>query len=158
MRAPSCCSLAVLTFVAALSTGCPRPSFEPTDEAAIVDVLHTQQEAWNRGDLEAFMQGYHRDPEVVFTSSAKIRRGYDATLTSYRKRYVEGDAKMGTLEFSDLEVTGLGPDAALAFGRFELTGTPQESTGVFSLVFTRRQGRWGIIHDHSSVPVEQGCP
>lgn len=117
---------------------------------AIRGVLDEQRAAWNRGDLEAFMTGYHRRPDIVFTSGAQIRRGYDAALQSYATRYDSGDAKMGTLEFRDVEITGLGPDAGLAMGRFVLTDTPQAGSGVFTLVFTREQGRWGIIHDHSS--------
>jgi uncharacterized protein (TIGR02246 family) len=135
-------------------TGCPEHSFAPADETAIRTVLDEQRDAWNRGDLEAFMQGYHRDPAIVFTSGAKIRRGYDETLASYRKRYDTGDAKMGTLSFTDVEVTSLDADAAVVLGHFELTDTPQASQGVFSLVFSKREGKWGIVHDHSSVAVD----
>jgi len=95
------------------------------------------------------MAGYHRRPEIVFTSGAQIRRGWDETLAAYRKKYVEGDA-MGHLEFEDIELQPIGPDGAVALGRFVLTETPQASKGVFSLVFTREQGSWGIVHDHSS--------
>lgn len=136
--------------VALVSAGCSPRSFSAGDEAAIRSVLEEQKAAWNRGDLEAFMTGYHRQPDIVFTSGGEIRRGYDAALSSYRKRYDSGSAKMGVLDFRDVEVTGLGPDAGLAMGRFQLTETPQTGSGVFSLVFTREQGKWGIVHDHSS--------
>jgi len=124
-----------------------RPS--PADEAEIRSVLDRQRDAWNRGDIDTFMAGYHRRPEIVFTSGAKIRRGWDETLAAYREKYVEGDA-MGHLEFEDIELQPVGPDGAVALGRFVLTETPQASSGVFSLVFTREQGTWGIVHDHSS--------
>ncbi|MEX1367687.1 MAG: polysaccharide deacetylase family protein [Nannocystaceae bacterium] len=140
----------MLSAVAACSTR----AFGPQDEAAVRQVLDRQRDAWNRGDLAAFMQGYHRSPDIVFTSSAKIRRGWDDSMASYQRRYVDGDASMGVLEFSGVEVTGLGPDAALAMGRFELTQTPQAGRGVFSLVLTRRDDRWGIMHDHSSGAAE----
>ena len=133
-----------------LLVGCRAKAFSETDAMAIRGVLDEQRAAWNRGDLEAFMTGYHRRPDIVFTSGAQIRRGYDEALQSYATRYDSGDAKMGTLEFRDVEITGLGPDAGLAMGRFVLTDTPQAGSGVFTLVFTREQGRWGIIHDHSS--------
>jgi uncharacterized protein (TIGR02246 family) len=129
---------------------CSTPSFRPEDEARIRAVLEAQRAAWNRGDLDAFMDGYHHDDAIVFTSGAKIRRGYDEALQSYRHRYASGDAKMGALAFEDVEITSLGPDAAVALGHFELTETPQAGRGVFSLVFTRRGNRWGIMHDHSS--------
>lgn len=112
--------------------------------------MDAQQTAWNAGDIDAFMLGYHQQPDVVFTSGGNIRKGWEATLTAYRKRYIEGDAKMGTLSFSDLEVQPLGPGAAVVLGHWELTQTPQAGKGVFSLVFTEVDERWAILHDHSS--------
>ena len=139
----------VLSSSLVLASAC-GPTFEPEDEAAVRGVLDEQRQAWNRGDLDAFMAGYHQRPDIVFTSSAKIRRGYDAALASYRERYASGDARMGVLDFRDVEITPLGPDAALAMGWFVLTETPQAGEGVFTLVFTREHDRWGIVHDHSS--------
>ncbi len=139
-----------LVIAAALLAGCGREAFGPRDAEAIQGVLDAQRAAWNAGDIERFMEGYHRRSDVVFTSGAKIRRGWDATLESYRARYVEGDHAMGTLEFADLEIQGLGPDAAVVLGHWSLTGTPEAGAGVFSLVFTQEDGRWAIVHDHTS--------
>ncbi len=36
------------------------------DEAAVRKVLETQAADWNRGDIEAFMRGYHNSPETTF--------------------------------------------------------------------------------------------
>lgn len=131
-------------------SGCRDAAFGPEDAAAIRSVMDAQQLAWNAGDIEAFMHGYHERADVVFTSGGKIRKGWEATLTAYRKRYVEGDAKMGTLAFSDVDVQELGPGAAVVLGHWELSETPQAGHGVFSLVFTEANGRWAILHDHSS--------
>jgi len=143
-------SLLAAACLCLFSPGCRDAAFGPEDATAIRSVIDAQQAAWNAGDIDAFMQGYHQQPDVVFTSGGKIRKGWQATLTAYRKRYIEGDAKMGTLAFSDLEVQGLGPGAAVVLGRWELTETPQAGHGVFSLVFTEADERWAILHDHSS--------
>lgn len=95
------------------------------------------------------MVGYVPTDELVFTSGAAVRRGFAATRTRYRERYVDA-AAMGQLRFSALEITGLGSDAAWVLGRWELTGTPEAGSGVFTLVFVRRAGRWLITHDHTS--------
>lgn len=141
-----------LGFAAAcfLLMACKQEAFGPQDAEAIRAVLDAQQAAWNAGDIEAFMQGYHQRSDVVFTSGGKIRRGWQDTLTSYRTRYVEGDHEMGRLDFADLEIQGLGPEAAVVLGHWALTDTPEAGEGVFTLVFTEHQGRWGIAHDHSS--------
>jgi len=140
------CSLALLCG----SLACGGAAFGPEDADAIRSVMQRQQSAWNAGDIETFMQGYHRRPDVVFTSGGKIRKGWEETLAAYRSRYVEGDAQMGTLTFSDLEVEGLGPTSAVVLGHWRLTDTPQAGHGVFTLVFTEENGQWAIRHDHSS--------
>jgi uncharacterized protein (TIGR02246 family) len=145
-------SIAPMLAIATLAS-CRPAALTEADRAAIVAVLDEQREAWNAGDIERFMQGYERSPEIVFTSGGKIRRGYDATLASYRDRYADDDA-MGHLEFSDLEIQAVGGDAAVVLGRFELTETPRAGAGVFTVVFVRRDASWKIVHDHSSAIAE----
>ncbi len=64
--------------------------------AAVRALLDAQVEAWNRGDLEGFMAGYWRSPELVFCSGATVTKGWDATLERYRKRYQAEGREMGT--------------------------------------------------------------
>ena len=45
-------------------------------EAPVRAVLSRQVEAWNRGDLEAFMAGYWNSPDLVFQSGATLTRGW----------------------------------------------------------------------------------
>ncbi len=130
-------------------TACRAPSFTDADAASIEAVLVGQRDAWNAGDIDGFMGAYVRGPELVFTSGAAVRRGYDEALARYRAKYVDGGT-MGTLAFTDLEVTGLSADAAVVLGRWAVTGTEQAGDGVFSLVLVRRGGAWKILHDHTS--------
>jgi uncharacterized protein (TIGR02246 family) len=134
-------------------TACREPELSLADRDAIVAVLDRQREAWNTGDLERFMDGYERSPEIVFTSGGKIRRGWEATLAAYRDRYAERGA-MGHLEFSELEIQDLGGDAAIVLGHWEVTESSEAGAGVFSLAFLRRNGAWRIVHDHSSTHAE----
>lgn len=129
--------------------------FSAADRSAIEGVMHAQREAWNRGDLDAFMNGYVRGDDLVFTSGAQIRRGWATTLARYRARYGKDTSTMGTLAFHILEVRPLGADGAVVLGRWELTRTAKAGKGVFSVVFERRGGRWLIVHDHTSVQASQ---
>lgn len=143
-----------LSLCTLLLCGCPAPdegrAFSSEDEAAIRRVLTTQVDAWNRGDVEGFMaSGYQNGDDLIFTSGGTIRRGYATTLERYRSRYAARN-EMGTLAFSDLEVTGLGPTGALVLGRFQLTDTPAAGGGVFTLAFLKTAKGWRIIHDHTS--------
>ncbi len=115
---------------------------------AIKQVLTRQAEAWNRGDIESFMQAYWHDDRLTFSSGGQTQRGWDNTRTRYLTRYPTRDA-MGKLTFSDLETTVLGNDAALTLGRWHLE-RDQPIGGNFSLVWRKIDGAWLIIHDHTS--------
>src|SRR5438132_5899540 len=89
------------------------PARTPNAVAQIRSILQAQQDAWNRGDIDGFMNGYARSPSTVFISEDTIRRGWETVRDRYRKKY-SSRAKMGTLTFSDLEITLLSSDSAVA--------------------------------------------
>ena len=120
-----------------------------TDREAIGAVLRAQQSAWNRADVDAFLEGYWRSPELTFSGSNGVARGWDAVLARYKKNYPDR-AAMGQLSFSDLEFRFLGQDAALVLGKWHLQREKDELGGVFTLVWQRFPDGWKIIHDHTS--------
>jgi ketosteroid isomerase-like protein len=143
--------MALLPLLCVLACSPAEPGFVPADRAAIEQLLTDQAAAWNRGDLDAFMAGYEHSEELVFTSGAKIRRGWQATHDKYEERYGSGaQSDMGKLAFEIIEVRPLGADGAIVLGRWELTETPQAGGGVFSLAALRTAEGWRIVHDHTS--------
>ncbi len=125
------------------------PAAEPAGD--VRDVLTAQATAWNRGDLNAFMETYWRSDELTFFSGDQITRGWQATLDRYRKKYQSDGREMGRLEFSDLTVTPLAADAAWARGRWKLTFKDGKTpNGLFTLILRRIDGHWRIVHDHTS--------
>ena len=149
---------AVLAFVLAAGCAGGRTSAGGSAVDAVADsrpaierVLTEQAAAWNRGDLEAFMDGYWRSPDLVFTSGGNVQRGWQTTLDRYVASYGTSPETMGRLTFSELEIHPLGDRAAWALGRWALEYDDGESPGgVFSLVFREIDGRWLIVHDHTS--------
>lgn len=136
----------------ALGLACAHArSFAPADHRAIVELLRAQQDAWNRGDLEAFLRAYDPGPALVFTSRGQVRRGYAETRARYQARYQSDAASMGRLDFTLIDVRALGPDGAIVLGRWRLSATPQAGEGVFSLAFLRTADGWRIVHDHTSL-------
>jgi ketosteroid isomerase-like protein len=137
--------------LAALTGGCcAARGFERADHAAVTAVLERQRAAWNRGDLAAYIDGYARTQNLVFTSAGQVRRGWDDTMRRYRTRYGGDRAGMGQLAFEILGVQPLGADGAVVLGRWRLTGTPNAGGGIFSVVLARRPEGWRIVHDHTS--------
>lgn len=119
--------------------------------AAVKRVLRDQTDAWNRGDLEGYMAGYWRSDDLTFYSGGTVTRGWQATLERYRRRYQSEGRAMGTLEFPDEAVTLLGPDAAVARGRYHLVMPGgEEQQGLYTVILRRLPEGWRIVHDHSS--------
>ena len=119
------------------------------DRAAINGVLKAQQAAWNLGNVDAFLVGYWQSPELTFSGSNGVSRGWDGVLERYKKNYPNREA-MGELNFSDLEFRFLGPDAALVLGKWHLKREMGDIGGVFSLVWQKFPEGWKIVHDHTS--------
>jgi len=118
---------------------------------AVRQVLHRQQEAWNRHDLEGFMSGYWNSAELTFFSGSKVRSGWQSALDHYRQSYQGEGKEMGHLEFSDLNVQSLGSDAAFVRGTWELSlNSGKKPHGLFTLMFRKFPEGWKIIHDHTS--------
>jgi uncharacterized protein (TIGR02246 family) len=123
------------------------------DRLAITKVFAEQTAAWNRGDIDSFLQGYWHSPELTFAGSSGVARGYDGVQARYKKNYPDR-ATMGTLDLSDLEIRFVGPDAALVLGRWHLQRAKGDIGGVTSIVMQRFLEGWRIIHDHTSVDAE----
>jgi ketosteroid isomerase-like protein len=118
---------------------------------SVEHVLHQQQDAWNHHDLESFMAGYWNSPQLTFFSDAKASEGWQAALDHYRKTYQSEGKEMGHLDFSELRVQPLAPDAAFVRGAWRLTlANGKKPHGLFTLVFRRFPEGWKIIHDHTS--------
>jgi uncharacterized protein (TIGR02246 family) len=128
---------------------CAKPEQSPNSVTEIQSVLTGQQDAWNRGDIDAFMNGYARSASTVFVSGDEIRRGWETVRDRYHMRYSDR-ATMGTLGFSEIEVTMLSTDAAVVLGRWKLKRENDEPHGRFTLIFKRLPEGWRIVHDHTS--------
>ena len=133
---------------------CAEPEQPPNSVAEIQSVLTGQQDAWNRGDTDEFMNGYARSGSTVFVSEDEVRRGWETVRDRYRVKYSDR-AKMGTLSFSDVEVTMLSPDAAVVLGRWRLKRANDQPHGRFTLIFKRLPEGWRIVHDHTSAAPSQ---
>lgn len=120
-------------------------------EAAVRSVLESQVAAWNRGDIEGFMEGYWHSEQMTFAGANGVTRGWQAVLERYRRNYPDR-AAMGSLSFSNLEMTELSPDAVLVVGRWRLERAQDAPGGTFTLVARRLPAPlgWRIVHDHTS--------
>jgi beta-aspartyl-peptidase (threonine type) len=121
---------------------------DPTNE--IRAVLDQQVAAWNRHDLEGFMEGYWKSPELTFFSAGTQRASWEGTIARYRDQYQGEGHEMGHLDFSGLKIEMLSPRAAFVRGHWHLSFTSGEAGGLFTLIFRKLPEGWRIVHDHTS--------
>jgi ketosteroid isomerase-like protein len=148
----------LFAWIAAWSIPAPKAFGENAEDHArtisqIGAVLQGQQNAWNRGDIDGFMNGYARSASTVFISEDTIRRGWQTVRDRYKKKY-SSRAKMAALTFSDLEITLLSSDSAVASGRWKLKRANDRPHGRFTLILRRLPEGWRIVHDHTSAAKE----
>lgn len=144
------------TLLAALTFCLPGHSQQnlttvPQQQLDVIKVLLAQEEAWNRGDLEAFAQTYKDSPDTLFITST-ISRGFAGMVEEYKHNY-PNRAAMGTLSFSGLEVHPLDDRFAVVIGRYGLERSKKDgghAEGIFSLVLEKTEKGWKIIVDHTT--------
>ncbi|NBP67933.1 MAG: nuclear transport factor 2 family protein [Cytophagia bacterium] len=119
------------------------------DVTAIRKVLAQQQQDWNSGNLEDFMQGYWKSDSLKFISSRGINYGWQATLDGYKKGYPTTEA-MGKLTFTIISIEKLSKKSAIVIGKWHLQRTKDEPQGHFTLLWKKIEGRWVIVADHTS--------
>ena len=131
---------------------CQAPSPKRSDAqslSAIQAVMDTQQVAWNRGDIDGFMQGYWTSDSLRFIGKRGITFGWQSTLDNYKKSY-PGTEAMGRLQFTNLSMEITGDSSAYVIGKWELFRTADTLSGHYSLLWKCMNGRWIIVADHSS--------
>lgn len=149
MRTTVTLTVALLLFVSCRSANRaadPRGFDEKSVMISVRKTLDAQSEAWNRGDIRGFMDGYKKSPDTTFVSGTTLKRGHKAVLDGYLKNYPAG--KQGTLQFHIVEMHALSADSAYVLGRYELTGGTVQS-GFFTLVLRREGGGFVVVHDHT---------
>ena len=124
-------------------------SAQTASETVIREIMATQEAAWNKGDLEAFMEGYWKSDSLKFIGSKGLNYGWQKTLENYKRSYPD-PAAMGKLTFSDVTVELISEDAAYVIGKWHLKRKAGDLSGYYTLLWKKIKGEWVIVADHSS--------
>jgi ketosteroid isomerase-like protein len=140
----------VFLCAAVMLVTCEKAAADADDiQKAIESVLHEQVQGWNEGDIDKYMAGYAHFASLRFASGGNVFYGWQTTYDRYKEHYPDR-ASMGTLEFSDIDVTVICSDAALVFGKWKLKREKDEPSGLFTLLMRKTEDGWRIVHDHTS--------
>ncbi|MBS1488330.1 MAG: nuclear transport factor 2 family protein [Bacteroidetes bacterium] len=141
-----------IILITLFAAGCAAPHQPIPDraasESAIRQTLADQVAAWNKGDIDAFMKGYWRSDSLLFVGR-KIVAGWDSTLIRYKRSYPD-QAAMGELRFDILHLDFTSANSCLVTGNYFLKREKDNPSGVFTLLFKKKNGVWVIVYDHTS--------
>ena len=120
------------------------------DSISILKVLKFQEEAWNSGNINKFMEGYLKSEKIVFTGSNGSIYGWEETKKRYLNKY-SNRTLMGNLKFKIINFQKLSVDIIQMQGSYYLNRKIGDSKGFFSLIWKKENEKWFIISDHTSV-------
>ena len=118
-------------------------------DVAIRNLLVHQTEAWNRGDIEGFMQTYWQNDSLMFVGKGGVTWGWKNTLAHYKKGYPDKEA-MGKLSFDIIQIKQLSKDYFFVTGKWMLKRKTDDLNGHFTLLIRQINNQWKIVADHSS--------
>jgi hypothetical protein len=130
---------------------------DPNEINAIKKMLSNQQECWNNGDIDGFMQGYWQSEKLIFTSLRhKPAYGWNNTLERYKNSYPT-KSSMGELKFQILDLKLISKTTAILKGKWELIREKDNPNGIFWLDIDKFDKDWLITKD-STLSFEINTP
>lgn len=127
---------------------------------AVTDVLNKEAQAVEKGDLAALDRLWANTEDVTVFESGHANYGW----TDYRNNHLAPELKEfknTKYSFSDLKVKVDGKTAWATFKyslSAEMEGRNIQSGGLATAVLEKRDGRWQIVHWHSSAPRRAPSP
>ena len=121
------------------------------EQLDVTKIVLAQEAAWNKGDLDAYLSHFKdaKDTEAVLNTPV---RGLDAIRSAYHASFPNRES-MGTLEQREVEVRELGPDYALATGKYHLGRSKKvggDAEGAFLEIFQKTAEGWKLIYSQNS--------
>ena len=144
-------SVSLLLVLSTLSSGsCAFETVEEEDLRGSIQAMLTETvDAWNRGDLDAFLESYATGPSTVRVFQSGPVTGMEAIRSGYVAHF-DGSQPRDSLQFEDLTVRTFPPLVAVATLRYVMkSGDEIRPLGWATLVLRRTGEGWRIVHDHS---------
>jgi len=142
-------SLATTMVSAALLFACLYTSAQQKQIRQITNTIEQQRLAWNRGDIEGFMDAYWNNDSLMFIGKSGITYGWKQTIANYKRNYPD-TVTMGQLDFKLMQFEKITASCFLITGKWHLKRSIGDVGGYFTLLMRRLGKKWVIVKDHTS--------
>lgn len=142
-------SLNKTIMTAALLFPCLFLSAQQKQIRQITNTIEQQRSAWNRGDIEGFMDAYWNNDSLMFIGKSGITYGWKQTLANYKRNYPD-TVTMGRLDFKLIQFEKIKASCFLITGKWHLKRSIGDVGGHFTLLMRRVGKKWVIVKDHTS--------
>ena len=121
------------------------------EQLDVTKVVIAQENAWNKGDLDGYLSHFKdaKDTEAVLNGPV---RGLDNIRSAYHGSFPNREA-MGQLEQTEVDVRELGPDFALATGKYRLARSRKnggDAQGTFTEIFEKTADGWKLVFSQNT--------
>ena len=118
------------------------------DRQAIVKLMNDEQTAWNKGDIDAYVNLYAPGDSTRMIYSSGVTRGKDSILAFYKKYWPK--EKMGQLTLQHDSIEKISNEYYYVSGFFTVNYPSGKAVkGRFSGLVKKIKGKWYLYTDHS---------
>ncbi|MDC3134090.1 DUF4440 domain-containing protein [Bacteroidota bacterium] len=117
----------------------------------IYDLMQEQEESWNKGNIDDFMNKYWNNDSLIFLGKSGINYGWKKTISNYKNSY-KNKNEMGRLEFKNILCKPINKSTHIIAGKWSIfrEDSIRNIEGFYSLIWVKKDKVWKIIYDHTS--------
>jgi uncharacterized protein (TIGR02246 family) len=121
----------------------------PDPEKEIYDQMTKMLDAWNRHDLDAYLDGFLHSDDILLVVEGETIRGWDLLSKAFHSGY-PNLSEMGTVTFDRMQVQMLGPDLGFVLVWYTIAFPNKKQFGTDTIVMKKVAEGWREVSSHTS--------
>jgi uncharacterized protein (TIGR02246 family) len=118
-------------------------------EKEIYDQMLKMLDAWNRHDLDAYLDGFLHSDDIVLVVDGETIRGWDLLSKAFHSGYPNKD-EMGTVFFDRVQVQMLAPDLGFVLVWYSIAFPKKKQFGTDTIIVKKVAEGWREMISHTS--------
>jgi uncharacterized protein (TIGR02246 family) len=118
-------------------------------EKEIYDQMMKMVDAWNRHDLDGYLDGFLRSDDILLVVEGETVRGWDLLSKALHAGY-PNPQEMGTLTVDRVQVQMLAPDLGFVLASYTIVFPKKKEFGTDTIVMKKVAEGWREMISHTS--------